>query len=90
LAVRARSGSTIGVESHSGNGNADTAEAIAGAQSSERYVARAELAALMGVSLATVDRLVVQGMPSETWGRRTRRFKPSVAIAWASKRRRLA
>lgn len=49
----------------------------------ERYVSRAELADLMGVSLATVDRLVAAGMPSVTWGRRTRRFKASVAIAWA-------
>jgi hypothetical protein len=30
----------------------------------ERYVSRAELAVLMGVSLATVDRLVAEGMPS--------------------------
>jgi hypothetical protein len=32
----------------------------------ERYVSRAELAVLMGVSLATVDRLVAEGMPSVT------------------------
>jgi phage terminase Nu1 subunit (DNA packaging protein) len=56
----------------------------------ERYVSRAELAALMGVSLATVDRLVAQGMPSVTWGRRTRRFRPSAAISWASERGRAA
>ena len=49
----------------------------------ERYVSRQELAELMGVSVATVDRLVAQGMPSVTWGRRTRRFKPSVALQWA-------
>lgn len=49
----------------------------------ERYVSRAELAELMGVSLTTVDRLVAEGMPSETWGRRTRRFRPSTALAWA-------
>lgn len=49
----------------------------------ERYVSRAELATLMGVSIATVDRLVVDGMPSVTWGRRTRRFRPSIALAWA-------
>jgi hypothetical protein len=42
----------------------------------ERYVSRAELAAIMGVSLATVDRMVAEGMPSVTWGRRTRRFRP--------------
>lgn len=52
----------------------------------ERYVSRAQLAELMGVSLQTIDRLVAKGMPSETWGRRTRRFRPSVAIAWARER----
>lgn len=50
---------------------------------SERYVSRAELADLMGVSLTTIDRMVSEGLPSETWGRRTRRFRPSLAIAWA-------
>jgi phage terminase Nu1 subunit (DNA packaging protein) len=56
----------------------------------ERYVSRAELAAIMGVSLATVDRMVAQGMPSVTWGRRTRRFRPSVAISWGLERERAA
>jgi phage terminase Nu1 subunit (DNA packaging protein) len=56
----------------------------------ERYVSRAELAVLMGVSLATVDRLVAEGMPSVTWGRRTRWFRASVAISWASEQRRAA
>jgi hypothetical protein len=55
----------------------------------ERYVSRVELAAIMGVSLATVDRMVAEGMPSVTWGRRTRRFRPSVAIAWAEDRGRV-
>jgi phage terminase Nu1 subunit (DNA packaging protein) len=54
----------------------------------ERYLGRIELAQLMGVSLATVDRLVAEGMPSVTWGRRTRRFRPSTAISWASDRQR--
>lgn len=31
----------------------------------ERYVARGELAAIMGVSLATVDRMVAEGMPCD-------------------------
>lgn len=53
----------------------------------ERYVGRAELARIMGVSVATVDRLVAEGMPSETWGVRARRFRPSVALAWARARR---
>src|SRR6202035_4424536 len=57
-------------------------------QAPERYVARAELAAIMGVSLATVDRMVAEGMPSVTWGRRTRCFRPSAAIAWAVGRER--
>jgi phage terminase Nu1 subunit (DNA packaging protein) len=54
----------------------------------ERYVARRELAAIMGVSIDTVDRLRCEGMPSVTWGRRTRRFRASSAIAWAAARRR--
>jgi excisionase family DNA binding protein len=49
----------------------------------ERYVTREQLADLMGVSTDTIDRMVKEGMPSETWGRRTRRFRPSVAVAWA-------
>lgn len=53
----------------------------------ERYVSRVELAAIMGVSIATVDRMVAEGMPSVTWGRRTRRFRASAAIAWAADRR---
>jgi phage terminase Nu1 subunit (DNA packaging protein) len=54
----------------------------------ERYVSRVELAAIMGVSLATVDRMVAEGMPSVTWGRRTRRFRPSIVVAWAEDRGR--
>lgn len=49
----------------------------------ERYVSRLELARIMGVHVNTIDRLVARGMPSETWGVRSRRFRPSVAIAWA-------
>lgn len=49
----------------------------------EAYVTRGQLAALMGVSVDTIDRLVRDGMPSVTWGRRTRRFHASTAIAWA-------
>lgn len=56
----------------------------------ERYVTRVELAEIMGVSLATVDRMVADGMPSVTWGRRTRRFRPSTAISWATERGRAA
>lgn len=72
------------------NPNPETRAAAAQPIGPERYVARAELAAIMGVSLATVDRMVAEGMPSVTWGRRTRRFRPSVAISWASERERAA
>jgi phage terminase Nu1 subunit (DNA packaging protein) len=56
----------------------------------ERYVSRAELARIMGISIATVDRMVTEGMPSVTWGRRTRRFEPSAAISWATEQKRTA
>jgi len=54
----------------------------------ERYLTRAQLADLMGVSVKTVDRLVAEGMPSETWGLRSRRFLASRALAWARTRDR--
>jgi predicted DNA-binding transcriptional regulator AlpA len=60
------------------------------AQGAERFVSRREMAAIMAVSLATIDRMVAEGMPSVTWGRRTRRFRPSVAIDWAADRGRVA
>jgi hypothetical protein len=54
----------------------------------ERYVDARELAHLMGVSSRTIKRLTADGMPSETWGlRRTRRYLPSRAMAWAAGRR---
>jgi hypothetical protein len=56
----------------------------------ECFVSRAELARIMGVSVATVDRMVTDGMPSVTWGRRTRRFRPTEALSWASQRGRAA
>lgn len=52
----------------------------------EPYIDRKDLAALMGVSIRTVDRLVCDGMPSVSWGRRTRRFKASTALQWAKAR----
>jgi phage terminase Nu1 subunit (DNA packaging protein) len=55
--------------------------------SSEPYVDRKQLAKTMGVSVATIDRMVRAGMPSETWGLRTRRFRVSAALAWAHARR---
>ena len=56
----------------------------------ERYVDKTELAEMMGVSVRTIERLVAAGMPSETWGVRARRFRPSIAIAWARARDRSA
>ena len=53
------------------------------ADAPEAYVTRGQLAARMGVSVDTIDRLVRDGMPSVRWGRRTRRFLASEAIAWA-------
>ena len=56
-------------------------------QPAERYVTRRELAELLSVSQRTVDALVADGMPSETWGmKRTRRFLPSACIAWLRER----
>jgi excisionase family DNA binding protein len=55
----------------------------------EDYVTRKELAKIMGVSLSTVDRMVAEGIPSVTWGRRTRRFRASVAIQWARAHRQV-
>lgn len=52
----------------------------------ERFVSRQELAQIMGIGLTTLDDFVKAGMPSETWGLRTRRFLPSQAIAWARAR----
>lgn len=48
----------------------------------EQYVTRAELAALMAVSIRTIDKFRTEGMPSRVFGR-SRRFLPSQAIAWA-------
>jgi phage terminase Nu1 subunit (DNA packaging protein) len=55
----------------------------------ERWVDARELAEVMGVSTSTIKRFVSEGMPSENWGmRRTRRFLPSQAVAWAQSRGR--
>lgn len=60
------------------------------AESVEPFIDRKELAERMGVSLSTIDAMVKQGMPSVTWGRRTRRFRASLAIAWAQAQERAA
>jgi predicted DNA-binding transcriptional regulator AlpA len=56
----------------------------------ERYLTRQQLADVMGVSVKTIDRMVRDGMPSETWGLRSRRFLASRALAWARTRQRRA
>jgi phage terminase Nu1 subunit (DNA packaging protein) len=53
----------------------------------EPYVDRQQMARLMGVNVRTIDRMVRDGMPSESWGLRARRFLPSSALAWARSRK---
>lgn len=55
----------------------------------ERYVDAAELAGLMGVSRNTIKRWTAEGMPSQTWGLRVRRYRLSEATSWAAKRGRV-
>jgi phage terminase Nu1 subunit (DNA packaging protein) len=50
----------------------------------EPWITRRELAVLMGVSVRTVDRLTAAGMPSVTWGSKTRRYRASQAVHWAA------
>jgi hypothetical protein len=52
----------------------------------EPYIDARHLAARMGVSVRTVKRWTAEGMPSETWGMRVRRYLASEAIAWARAR----
>ena len=56
----------------------------------ERYLTRQQLAEVMNLSVKTIDRMVRDGMPSETWGLRSRRFLASRALAWARTRQRRA
>jgi predicted DNA-binding transcriptional regulator AlpA len=47
----------------------------------EAYVDRVEMARLLGISVSLLDKMVSRGeVPSETWGRRTRRFLPSAVF----------
>jgi predicted DNA-binding transcriptional regulator AlpA len=56
--------------------------------SPEPYINRKELAAIMSVSLSTIDQMRREGLPFVTWGRRTVRFRASAALAWAQERER--
>jgi hypothetical protein len=57
-----------------------------GAGPIERYVTGPELGRVMGLSLSTINRMLAAGMPSVSWGVRTRRYRPSECIAWAAAR----
>jgi excisionase family DNA binding protein len=57
-----------------------------GLPTSEPFLTRSELADRLGLSVDTVDRLVKQGMPSETWGIRARRFQYSAVTRWLRSR----
>ena len=54
----------------------------------EPYLTRRQLAAFMQVSERTVDRWTREGMPHETFGLRTKRFRASEAVGWARTRTR--
>ena len=50
--------------------------------SDNAYVRRDEMARIMGVSPATLDRLRKQGLPSLSYGRRIVRFHPPTVMRW--------
>lgn len=52
----------------------------------ERFVNAEELARILGVGRRTIAKLVNEGLPSETWGLRSRRFLPSECISWLRER----
>jgi phage terminase Nu1 subunit (DNA packaging protein) len=54
----------------------------------EPYLTRQELAHALGISVSAVDDRRREGMPSETWGMRTRRFQLSRCKAWLRERER--
>lgn len=56
----------------------------------EPYLSRIELARFMRVSVRCVDRWATEGMPFETWGLRTKKFRASECVAWARTRARRA
>ena len=52
----------------------------------EPFLRRAEIAKFMGVSVRMIDYWAAQGCPHETWGMRTKTFRPSEVVAWAKQR----
>jgi excisionase family DNA binding protein len=53
-----------------------------GHEAPERFLDRGEMAAVLGVHPATLDRMRRRGCPSYRWGRRTVRFLASEVTAW--------
>jgi excisionase family DNA binding protein len=56
----------------------------------ELYLTRRQLAERLGIGLSTVDKFVRLGMPSYTWGIRTRRFRVSECERWLRERETMA
>jgi excisionase family DNA binding protein len=52
------------------------------AEAPEPFLDRREMAALLGVHPATLDRMRQRGCPSYRWGRRTVRFRASEVTEW--------
>jgi phage terminase Nu1 subunit (DNA packaging protein) len=52
----------------------------------EPYLNRVEIATFMRVSERTIDRWSTEGMPFETWGLRTKKFRASEVVRWARSR----
>jgi excisionase family DNA binding protein len=51
--------------------------------SPEPFVTRQEMAEILRVSVPTIDRMLRDGMPSHSWGRRLVRLRVSEVLAWA-------
>jgi len=54
----------------------------------DRYLSRAGLAEHLDIHVKTVDRMVRQGCPSHTFGRRLRKFKLAEVDRWIEERER--
>jgi excisionase family DNA binding protein len=52
----------------------------------DRYLSRAQLALHLGVCTKTIDRMVREGCPSHTFGRRLRRFRLREVECWLERR----
>jgi excisionase family DNA binding protein len=52
----------------------------------DRYLTRLELAHHLGVCVKTIDRMVREGCPSHTFGRRLRRFRLRDVECWLERR----